>query len=177
MHPTRACERDFLRQHDVHQQVGGRAAVFLGKTDAQKSGRRRLLVHLPRKLTCLVPIVDVRDDLARDEAPHGLAERFVLVAQRGVRLHAGSNSTSSCPGETWMPAATCTALTLTGAGSESPCSIFIASSTTSRLPASKRSPAFAWTATTRPFIGAASRPSPTCPARFAGGARSVFSRR
>ena len=77
---------------------------------------------------------------------------------------------------TCAPAATCTALTRTARGTLSACSIFIASSTTSARPASAVSPAFALTATTRPFIGATSRPSLAAAARRAGGACAVFSR-
>src|SRR5512132_4063221 len=46
-----------------------------------------------------------------------------------------------------------------------PCSIFIASSTTSGWPAATVAPTSAFTATTRPFIGATSLPSLVAPRR------------
>ena len=69
------------------------------------------------------------------------------------------SSARSCPGATCAPAVTCTALMRAACGTLSACSIFIASSTISARPASAVSPALAWTATTRPFIGATRRPS------------------
>ena len=150
------------------KQVGRRAAVLLGKADAEQARGGGLAVELARKLLGLVPGGDVRRDLARHEAAHGVAQRLVLVGERGMRFHAGSNSTSSCPGDTCAPAATCTALTRDGAGSVQHVLHLHRFQHDERAPgldavAGRRT----CTATTRPFIGATSRPSPAPAARRA----------
>ena len=133
MHAADAGERDLLGEDHVGEQVRGRAAVFLREADAEQARGGGLAVELARKFLRLVPGGGVRRDLARNEAAHGVAQRLVLVGEGRMRLHAGSSSTSSCPGATCAPGATCTALTRAACGTLSACSIFIASSTTSAL--------------------------------------------
>src|SRR2546421_8570119 len=178
MHAADTRECDLLGKDHMREQVGGRAAVFFREADAEQAGGCRFPVKFTRKFLRLVPRSGMRHDLARDEAAHRVAQRLVLLGQRGVRLHdAGSSSTSKCPGATCAPGATCTALTRADCGTLSACSIFIASSTTSARPGSAVSPALAFTATTRPFIGATRRPSLAAAPRRAGGAWVMFSRR
>src|SRR5688572_11236146 len=177
MHAADARERDFLRKDDMREQVGWRAAILFEKTDAEQSGCGGLPVKLARKLLGLVPCSSMRHDFARNESPHRVAQRLVLIGERRMRLHAGSSSTSKCPGATCAPGATCTAFTRAAGGTLSACAICMASGTTRAFQAAVVSPAFAWTAPTRPFIGAISRPSLAAALRRAGGACAVFSRR
>ena len=57
-----------------------------------------LPVELARKLLRLVPGGGMRQDLARDEAPHGLAQRLVLRGERGMRLHDALELDQQLPG-------------------------------------------------------------------------------
>src|SRR5207302_9252582 len=117
MHAADPGERDLLGEDDMGEQAGGRAAVFFRETDAEQARGGRLPVKLARKFLRLVPCGGMRRDLARNEAPHGLAQRLVLVGERRMRLHgAGSSSTNRCPGATCAPGVTCTALIRAASG-------------------------------------------------------------
>jgi hypothetical protein len=50
------------------------SSVFLGEAETEQPHIGSLAVEIPREGLRLVPVVDVRSDLARDEAPHGLAK-------------------------------------------------------------------------------------------------------
>ena len=79
MHAARAGKRDLLGQDDVIEQVGGRAAVFLGKAEAEKPRRRGLAVELARKLSASSQAAACGTISRCDESPHRFAERLVLV--------------------------------------------------------------------------------------------------
>ena len=98
MHAADAGERDLLGEDHVGEQVGRRAAVFLGKSDAEQARSRGLAVELARKFLRLVPGGGVRRDLARHEAAHGLAQRLVLGGERRMRLHARLQLDQQLPG-------------------------------------------------------------------------------
>src|SRR5258706_10616734 len=151
--------REFLRADDAKEVIGGRAAVFFREAEAEQPGRRGLAVELAREFARFVPFSRVRQDLALDKAAHRVAPGLVLLGEGRMGFHTGSNSTSSWAGRTWAPASTWVFFILEEKSRLSPCSIFIASSTTSGVPASTFSPVLALTATTRPFMGASSRPS------------------
>ena len=55
-----------------------RAAIFLGKAQAQQPDRGGLFIKLARKPAGLVPFVGVGLDLVLDEAAHHVAEGFVF---------------------------------------------------------------------------------------------------
>ena len=76
--PAGAGPREFLRGHDLHELVGGNAAIFFGKAQPQQPDLGRLGIERARKLAGLVPLAGVGLDLARHEAAHDVAERFVV---------------------------------------------------------------------------------------------------
>ena len=104
--PTGAGAREFLCADDAEEVVSRRAAVLLGKSHAKQSGRRGLPVEFAWEFARFVPGRRVRQDLAINEAPDCVTPGLVLLHQRGMRLHAGSNSISRFPGATCAPAVT-----------------------------------------------------------------------
>src|SRR5207302_2068535 len=70
--------REFLRGHDLHELVGGNAAIFFGKAEAEKPDLGGLGIERARKLAGLVPFAGIGLDLSRHEAAHHVAKGFML---------------------------------------------------------------------------------------------------
>ena len=70
--------RQFLRRHDLHELVGGHAAIFFRETEPQQPDLGGLGIELARKLAGLVPFMGIGLDLARHEAAHHVAERLMF---------------------------------------------------------------------------------------------------
>ena len=70
--------RQFLHRDDPHEIVDLRAAIFLGKAEAQQPDRGRLLVEFARKPAGLVPLMGKGFDLLLDKAAHHVAIGFVF---------------------------------------------------------------------------------------------------
>ena len=74
-HSARAALGELHARDQPVEGVGpGDAAVLLGEAETQQPHIGSLAIQVPREGLRLVPVVDVGSDLARDEAPHGLAE-------------------------------------------------------------------------------------------------------
>src|ERR1017187_7689313 len=77
--PAATGTRDLLGHDQMKKDVTRRAAVLLRVTDPEKADIGCLAVEIPRESLGLVPIIDVRRDLAPDEAAHEVTELFVLA--------------------------------------------------------------------------------------------------
>ena len=76
--PAGAGARQFLRSHDLHELIGRDAAIFFRKTQAQQPDLGGLGIELARKLAGFVPFMGIGLDLARHEAAHHVAKRFMF---------------------------------------------------------------------------------------------------
>jgi hypothetical protein len=139
--PARATSSVAIRRHGHRRR---RAAEVLGVAEADQAGVGGLGVELARERAGFVPGVDVRRDLALDEAAHAGAERVArgeLVGVDGAARAHARTSTSGWRTATWSPARTWSAAIVPACGARIWCSIFIASMTTSSAPARTLRPA------------------------------------
>src|SRR5690606_10568446 len=77
--PARAGPRQLLRRDHAKQHIDGRPAIFLGKTHAKETNRRRFPVKLAREAASLVPLIHIRHDLLIDESADGLTPGPVIL--------------------------------------------------------------------------------------------------
>ncbi|MFK4490947.1 hypothetical protein ABIA45_006025 [Bradyrhizobium sp. USDA 336] len=75
---ARAGTRKLLARDDLHELVGGDAAIFLRESKSQQADSSRLAIELAREFAGFVPVMGERRDLLLDEAPHHVAERVML---------------------------------------------------------------------------------------------------
>jgi hypothetical protein len=78
MIPPGAGTRQLVGDDDAMERIRRRAAQLLGIADAEQAHLAGLGVERPRELAGLLPRLDVRGDLALDEAAEGGAEGLVL---------------------------------------------------------------------------------------------------
>ncbi len=71
---------ELLGRHDLHELVGGNAAILFRKAEAQQADFGGLLIERAGKFAGLVPFMGERRDLLFDETAHHLAKGFVLGA-------------------------------------------------------------------------------------------------
>src|SRR6185295_13247000 len=97
--------RDLLGRDQAQPHRRRRPAVRLGIAEADQPGVGGLAIELAREAAGLVPRVDVRRDLALDEAPRAGAERVELggVERRCRAGVHGCNSTRRWRAATWSP--------------------------------------------------------------------------
>ena len=87
--------RQFLDADAVVDRGHRRAAVLLGKLDAEQADRRELRHQLGRKVLILIPLPDVRADFGFRELAHGPAQQRLLF--RRPEVHKPSNCSTKMP--------------------------------------------------------------------------------
>ena len=77
-----ACAGD-LFGHDrlILERLLAGTAVLLGHLDAEHTQLAELVVEIARRLSCVEPFVEYRDDLGFDERPQRLAKRLVILVE------------------------------------------------------------------------------------------------
>src|SRR6185437_16914344 len=158
----------FLQGQAQGEVVPAHAAVLLGDRQAEQAHRAHLGHDLVRELAPLVEFADDRGDLLAGELLDGGAQRRLLLGQRQVHygcsctqasgVGAASITASTASLATVAPGLARRSRTMPSAGAARTCSIFIASTTSSRCPAATAWPSVTSTTVTVPGIGETTGP-------------------
>ena len=73
----------FLGQHDIGERIEPGAAMLGRIAHAEQAERAHLAQHLARHAALLLPGIAAREDFVGDEAPQGLPQHGVLLAEIG----------------------------------------------------------------------------------------------
>ena len=139
---------EFLERQAQREVVAAHAAVLLGERQAEQSHVGHPGDHLVRERVFGVVFGGDGCDDAPGEVADRLGQLFVVVGQRAGGQEVGHDGISSVatmirastwPTLTWSPTATSSSTT-PSTGAESACSIFIASTVTTTVPADDRRP-------------------------------------